>query len=486
MILFPIIFFFFLNKGISSKTNIIQFKFGKYKINIADINSLLHRSTYKENSVTKNDFMFRLLTDDLYLNLTVGSPPQKIATIWNMNKYSFKVYRSSYNFDKSNTYKEIESFVYSFDEVKNALLCEDIFYFTDENNEIFSSMFKFINIENNNNYSFIGLQLPDVISENLLTFVKEMKKNEIIDKYIFYIVYNEEETKIEDPNGIIFFGDYPHNTKIFENKYKIDNFYEIKASSRKKLAYWDILFDEIYFNESQYNKKYNNIRHKQVELAGNMQLSIGTDEYHEFIQKNFFGEYIKLKICEQQAILNFTDYIYYKCRICNEFDITKFPTLYFQLKDINFNFSLTYNDLFFVHDDFFYFGILFDTYFKLKFEPRWILGSAIFKKYLFVFNQDSKTIGFYNNIQTRNIFIPYNKESKTNNTTWSIILKIIAIFVLSIIILICFRIILGYIRKREGKINSKNINYNNKSKVAHDFKNKNEIHNYYELKSDLL
>ena len=487
MILFSIIFFFYLNKGISSKTNIIQFRFEKYKINIADINSLLSRSFYKENSVNKNDFMFRLLTDDLYFNLTVGSPPQIIPTIWNMNKYSFKIYSGSYNFNKSNTYKEIKPFVYSFDEVKKAFLCEDIFYFTDENNEIFSSIFNFINLENNNNnYSFIGLQLPEIISENLLTFVKEMKKNEIIDKYIFYILYNEEETKIENPNGIIFFGDYPHNTKIFENKYKVNNFYEIKASSRKKLSYWDILFDEIYFNESQYNKKYNNIRHKQVELAGNMQLSIGTDEYHEFIQQYFFDEYIKLKICEQQAILNFTDYIYYKCRICNEFNYTKFPTLYFVLKDINFNFSLNYNDLFFVHDEFIYFGIVFDTYFKLKFEQTWKLGSALFKKYLFVFNQDSKTIGFYNNIQNQNIFNPFINEPKTSNTTWTVVIKIIAILALSIIILVCFRIFLSYFRKWKGKTNSKTINYNNKSKVAHDFKNKNEIHNYYELKSDLI
>ena len=168
MILFPIIFFFYLNKGISSK---IQFRFEKYKINNADINSLLSRSFYKENSVNKNDFMFRLLTDDLYFNLTVGSPPQIIPTIWNMNKYSFKIYSGSYNFNKSNTYKEMKPFVYSFDEVKKAFLCEDIFYFTDENNEIFSSIFNFINLENNNNnYSFIGLQLPEIISENLLIF----------------------------------------------------------------------------------------------------------------------------------------------------------------------------------------------------------------------------------------------------------------------------------------------------------------------------
>ena len=217
-----------------------------------------------------------------------------------------------------------------------------------------------------------------------------------------------------------------------------------------------------------------------------MQLTIGTDEYLDFIHNNFFDEYIELKICEQKTILDFTDYIYYKCKKSKEFNITKFPTLYFELKDINFIFSLNYNDLFFVHDVFIYFGIIFDTFFKLKFDQRWKLGSAFFKKYLFVFNQDSKTIGFYNNIINQNILEPFNNEPKTDKNYFIIILKIFAIFALFIIILIFFRIILNHFRKWKGKSNSKIINYNNKAKVAFDLKNKNEIHNYYELKSDLL
>ena len=309
---------------------------------------------------------------------------------------------------------------------------------------------------------------------------------EIIDKYIFYILYNQSESKIENPNGVIFFGEYPHNTKIFENKYKKNNFYEIKAASRNKLAYWNILFDEIYFSENISNNELNKIKYKQVELLGNKQLSIGTDEYQEYIQKNFFDEYIKLNICEQKIILNNTDYIYYKCKKSNEFNITKFPTLYFELKEINFNFSLDYNDLFFIHDEYIYFGIIFDSFFKLKFDQRWKLGSALFKKYLFVFNQDSKTIGFYNNIINQKIFEPINNRINPDKKNLNNILKIIVIFALIIFVVIIFWIIVNYFRKRKGKKNSKLINYNSKSKVAHNFKNKNKIHNYYELKSDLI
>ena len=89
---------------------------------------------------------------------------------------------------------------------------------------------------------------------------------------------------------------------------------------------------------------------------------------------------------------------YYKCQLNKQFDISKFPTLIFELKEINFNFSLNYNDLFFIHDKYIYFGILFDRYFPLKINQRWKLGAIILKKYFLVFNQDSKTIGLYNNI----------------------------------------------------------------------------------------
>ena len=490
-IIFSFVLFVFLKIGIFSESKIVQFLFEKYKNNIADINSLKYYSSYIPDDfleLSKNDFMFRLLTDDVYFNLKIGSPPQMIPAIWNMNQYSFKIYNSSYNDYNSKTYKNIsENFIYSFDEFSDATLCIDIFYFSEENNTSIKIPFKFINLKKGNkNYSFIGLQLPDMLADNLLTFIKEMKETKIINKYIFFISYDQNE-KIENPRGNIFFGDYPHNSKIFEEKYKIDNFLEIKAAYRNKLAYWDILFDNIYFSENYENNDENiNIKHKQAELLGNAQLSIGTEEYHNFIKKNFFNNYIKNNICEEKVILNITDYIYYRCKKSEKLNITKFPSLFFELKEINFNFSLDYNDLFFIHDDFIYFGILFDSHFKLKFNQRWKLGSQIFKKYLLVFNSDSKTIGFYNNTINKNIFEPFNNSEKNkNNYNFRIIIIILAIFLLFILVILIYRFIKRNINNWNGNKNYKNINYKN-VKAAHDLKNKNEVHNYYELKSDLI
>ena len=476
------------NSNIYSISKIIQFKFEKYNTNIANINSLKYHSSNNPNDfldLSKNDFMFRLLTDNLYFNLTIASPPQIMPIIWNMNQYSFKIYSSSYNFNISQTFQNIsEPFIYSFDEINNAILCKDIFYYYDENDNIIFNLFKFINIkEDKKNYSFVGLQLPNVVSDNILTFTKELKENEIINKYIFYIIYQQNEKGIDNPKGRLYFGDYPHYTRLFSNKYKVGNYFEVKAAKRNKIAYWDILFDNIYFSEKIKNNTY--VKYKQAELIGNMQLSIGTDEYHDFILNNFFNKYIKDNICEQKIILNITDYIYYKCQKYSYFDITKFPSLFFELKEYNFNFSLDYTDLFFTHGDYIYFAIVFDKYFKLKFSHRWKLGSTLFKKYLLVFNEDSKTIGFYNNVINKKIIEPFNNNIKQKNTYSFNFIKVFAIFLLSIFIILFYRCIRKKIEKLYRKHNSEGLNYK-KAKVAHNLKNKEEVHNYYELKDNFL
>ena len=476
-----------------SYTKIVQFNFKRYPYNIININSLIHHSKNNNNNKysIENDYIFRLFSDDAYLNLTMGSPIQVIPTIWNMNKHSFKIYSNSYNYKQSITFKNIsDKFIYSFDEISEAKISQDIFYFNDNNNISLSvNNFEFVLINNNQkNYSFIGLQLPGITTNDLLTFTKEMKKNKIIDKYIFFILYSKNDNYYENSEGVLYFGDYPHNINIINDKYNlnINNYYEIKAAARNKLAYWDILFDNIYFDN-----EYIDIKYKQAEIIGNMQLSVGTEEYYQFIKKNFFNEYIGQNICEEKIILNITDYSYYKCQLNKQFDISKFPTLIFELKEINFNFSLNYNDLFFIHDKYIYFGILFDRYFPLKINQRWKLGAIILKKYFLVFNQDSKTIGLYNNIinngqniydKTENQFNDMNKKN-----IFIKIIKVLGIIILFVIIFILYR----FIKRKRNKLNEKNELLDNKNytkkKLAHtNSKSKNEIHIYYELSNDLI
>ena len=498
-----LIFFliFYLSINIEySKSDIVKFKFEKYSINIAGVNSII-RNSQDSSIITSNDFMFRLFTDDLYFNLTVGTPTQIVPTIWNMEKYSFKFYNESFYKDKSSTFTNIsDSFRYSFDESSNAIMCEDLFIFKDENNNTFSNLLSFTKFEEGNkNYSFVGLQLPNYIEDGLLTFIRSMKQHKVVNNYIFFIYYNEfqKNDDIDNYNGDIYFGEYPHNMNVFSNKFKEKNYNEINAGYRStSLNYWDILFNNIYFGNTNNE---NTIKYKKAELHGNMRLSVGTEEYLDYINKNFFNEYVNKNICQLKTILNITDYMYYECKNDKEFDISKFPTLKFEIKelDFNLNFSLNYKDLFFNHNDYIYFGILFDRYFKLRFQQNWKLGSALFRKYLLTFNQDSKKIGIYKNVMRNNLDDENEiisdddidndqpeKENRESGGTSNIFIKIIIIIVLLILIIIIGLIIIRY-SKNCVKKKDKNI-YNSKSSFAHDSKNKNEVHQYYELENNLI
>lgn len=94
--------------------------------------------------------------------------------------------------------------------------------------------------------------------------------------------------------------------------------------------------NNIYFGDKKNEKK---IKYKQAELHGNMRLSVGTDEYNDYINKYFFEEYINNKICEFKTILNYSDYMYYECKNSKHFNITKFPTLKFELDELDFKFN---------------------------------------------------------------------------------------------------------------------------------------------------
>ncbi len=491
-----LLFVILLNIVFSQNQNkVIKFKFEIYPINIESTSYTKIFGAYNTATnkvLSLNDLLFRLFTDDYYFNLTLGTPSQIIPTLWNMDKYSYKFYNGSFNQNLSSSFRNISSkFRYNFDELDYAIMCEDNFYFEDENNNTLSSKLSFMQLENSEqNYSFVGLQVPDYIEDELYTFPRALKEYEIINKYVFFIYYNKNQNNndIMNYNGDIYFGDYPHNIKDFSDEFNENDFIEIRGSYRQRLIYWDILFDNIYFSENELNSK---INYKQAEIMGNLKLSVGTDEYKDFITKNFFDKYINESICELKIILNNSDYEYFVCKNDKNLDLSKFPVLSFELKEINFNFSFNYKDLFFVHNNSIYFGIIFDRFFKLKFQKSWKLGSVLFKKYLLTFNQDSKMIGIYKKIINNNIIVDDNdnnndKDNKhIGNKSFNIFIIIgIAILFLILIILI-FIFVYKYNNICDKKHDSKNNNYH-KTNVAYDSKNKNITHEYYELEDNLI
>ena len=186
-------FFYLFSLIIEHAYLIVKFKFEKYPINLNNINSIQTYNYFPKTTNANNNFFYRLFTDDIHFNLTLGTPPQIIPTIWNMNQYSFKFYNKSFNINKSS----------SFDD---AILGQDIFYFTEVNSISFNTKLNFLKFEQGEkNYSFVGLQLPDYIADDLLNFTRVLKQGKIINNYIFFIYYNiyQNNDEIVNYNGHI-------------------------------------------------------------------------------------------------------------------------------------------------------------------------------------------------------------------------------------------------------------------------------------------
>ncbi len=97
------------------------------------------------------------------------------------------------------------------------------------------------------------------------------------------------------------------------------------------------------------------------------------------ILEKFFNKLFESKKCFTEKFHDYNQYYFYYCD--KSIDITKFEPLIFELKEIKFNFTLDYNDLFFQYGDYYYLLIYFRNRFILGFKK----GVSFFKKKFDIF-----------------------------------------------------------------------------------------------------
>ena len=112
--------------------------------------------------------------------------------------------------------------------------------------------------------------------------------------------------------------------------------------------------------------------------------------------------------------------INYSSFVCElNFNIKKFEDINFSLLNFENAFYLSYEDVFLKYNEKYYFLI----YFNFEEDDKnnfWELGEIFFRKFQFVFNQDSKTIGYY--------FKNKKKENKTINFVFFLFLIFVFFF----------------------------------------------------------
>ena len=452
------------------------------------------------NRVSFEKFIGQKLIDDyinydIYTDILMGTPPQKVTHFIEPNDsiFQFKRRTLQYNDKKFNSsIAQIETNLFSsFDSEKSSTYVgyySDSFIFNTYNNksEVEVPNLNFTIYLNNridsDKYGIIGLYTmikPSSMFGELYSFVYQLKHRGIIGDYVYSILY-ENNNDYFDGNiklGTIFIGEYSysHNEKISKEE-------EIKIYSAST-GHWSFTADEIkfFYNNEEYVEN-----HVECNFDFASKFIKGTKKYNEKIKELFLDELLQKNLCDKKEISEnrgINKYEIYSCNNTNyvQGKIKEFPTLNFTIKSDNIFFALTYSDLFKLFNDRLYFIIIFplDKYVE---RSSWLIGEIFFRKFIFDFNLESKTISFYKNQikLANNVFENENENNKQFSNNF--IRNLIEIF-MGIVIIICIYLIYRKYRKSR-KLLANELEDSNYSYVPNEINKENQLIKENELKKD--
>ena len=407
---------------------------------------------YKED---KKGLLREYLYKDIAVNIYFGTPKQKISLLAGMGEFSTYILSSEASdiiggqFDKelSNTYYTTEEIneVYTYQTFSEAFPSRETIHLENPNLEVKNYEF-FLVTKIGKNICYLPyceiLTQPGVLgfkmaksetySEkmNNTNLILQLKNKEIIDNYDFSFFFESPE------KGVIIIGQKPH--EYDKNHYSQENFRFTKAVIvNEKEKDWSLLFNKIYFgNEEMASDKAMLLR---VEYG----LFNGNKKWQEILEKNFFEELIKQEKCfKGKGYNDGHSYFHYYCK--KDTDISTFGQFDFILDDFNLNITLTKEDLFIEDGNKLLFLIIFG-------HPQPILGYPVFKKYQFIFNQDTNTIGLYNKINgvpsSPTPLIRSNSNIAKNPGSYNLIIFILFF----VIILLSIYVIKNYLKNQKKK-----------------------------------
>ena len=449
-----------------------------YIINSNEVVILPFNSSYKRDLFNEFSFIDDIQERNLYTYLKIGEKELSIKTILSFqhsylalipNKYTTlnKSSNTNYNFSESKTFKNITCLNEYLLESKNDILGNEklkISLFNYKNNlsrEIVLNDIKVVlgindkykeNIYNLN----IGLRVLIENSNKIMqdyNFIYQLKQRNITQDYYWFIYF--EKGKKENgiflnnvnelfyANGKLIIGDLPHNCQ--PGKFHKSQMLTTYSYYRNFIYTWALEFNNIYFYDKN-NKIYKDTYHN-VHLDINNYIAQAPNTYYFKIKNEYFNQYLNKGICNIYTGNGF-EAIY--CDKSEHFTINnlkQFPVLYFQNNELQYIFEFTYEDLFVEDKNKYWFLITFPIFYEVE---EWFFGIIFLRKYNLIFNQDSKTISFYNpNLPLVDEDNSPNKNNKNDNNK-----IIIMIIILLGIIFISLGIYLGkiiYFNKEEKK-----------------------------------
>ena len=327
-----------------------------------------------------------------------------------------------YNINDSTTHEMNETRIKLTGEpIRFAYLSSDIAHFDEKLNERIN--FFLVSKENDFKYQgIIGLGVNNVENYNYRDYniINQLKKKKIINEYV--ISFSNDNNK-----EILIIGDYP---EIYKSYKRIDVF-------TSNLDYFQFKYSLFIDNIISGNETIENEKNIVFDLScGFIEASY---KYKDYIDKNFFNQLINVQNpkCHLETS-NFLEYFYY----CDkDTDISKMPSLIFQINSYNLSIALNAYNLFELINDKLFFLVVFKTTSPLY----WKIGYLGLKKFNISFNQDGKTISFYDKNKDNDI----DDKNKSNNNNRVLLIALICVGIFLIVILVGF--IYYYISHKKNK-----------------------------------
>ena len=415
-----------------------------------------YRSSYEINS--PKDIINSEYLSTFFTELEMGEPPQKVPLLLKTEVSSYIItsinsienctsYKYVNTFNLSKSFFSIDNYTFYDEKKSNSFIlnncdygrfyeaCEQcnsnetFFFYQDidlkEKTKAEKLYFELMRNVEDNITGEIGLNYYDRNKRSFNSFLEILKIRRLIEKYVWFFDCEPSGGK----EGKIVIGSLPH--EIYPDNYDSDDLVYGKSISNSFVIYWRMQFNKVYINLNNNNYYFNETT---IEFKFDSNVIIGTSEYENYIS-NIFDKYITTGNCFNDTINDIkfysNKYKFYYCKNSNDIKNQLYellPKLHFYSNEFNYTFEIGNEELLKIENEYIYYKVLFNE--KDKNSKVWYLGKPISLKYKFVFNPESKLIGFYKNYYRKE---SDNKPQGGNNL--EIVIKILIIILLSFILI---------------------------------------------------
>ena len=427
---------------------------------------------YLSNTDENSNYIKFLFEPQLYAKIKLGYPEQTSYLLISTDNEYFSIESDNinpkfFNSNKSSTFTNSNNkHTYYSEKYKSSSTCTDQFYFINDiktmkeesyKNLSFDYIYELSEVSGNNKEKnsyldkdknelsgIIGLQFPKPYSNN--NFLKRLTDIGAISKNIWSIKFIESKP-------YLILGENPYEENYKESK-------RTNCYIKQYYQYWYFLFNDIKVGNIKFNEE------RIAEYSPQFGAIIGSIEYKNYIKKNFFDGLINNGKClEKNVTMNNKIYSYYECD--NDIDLNNFEEIEFIHQELSYKFILDKNDLFADFKGKKYFLCIFlveDLQHSYLTSKNWILGTPFIKKYNFVFNEDSKIILFYEQIEK---IIENGEINDKNNEYSSLSIGIIIFLSIFTGLLIIYLIVKSICKPKQIKANEleDSFRYNNQGNM---------------------